>query len=72
MPEPLIRFVCRTAAHQRAVLTLDPAEPTSPVTLFQREWAYCPSGATDGHQWERIAGAAVQDIRVRLAHAQRA
>ena len=60
MAKGLIRFVCRNSEHQRAS-----ASVTSPVTLHEQEWAFCPAGVITGHTWERIDGAALDELRRR-------
>jgi hypothetical protein len=62
MAGALIRFVCRKSEHQRASGSL-----TSPVTLHEEEWAFCPAGATTGHTWERIEGSTLDALRHRLS-----
>jgi hypothetical protein len=52
----LIEFVCVVKHESRG----DPS-----VTLEQRAWAYCASGAPDGHQWTRIDPTAVETLRSR-------
>ena len=56
----LIRFVCRKPEHQRAS-----GNVTSPVTLHEEAWAFCPAGVTEGHMWERIEGATLDELRRR-------
>jgi hypothetical protein len=60
MAGALIRFVCRMPEHQRSRFEL-----SSPVTLHEHEWAFCPAGVTDGHTWERIEGATLDALRHR-------
>jgi hypothetical protein len=60
MAKALIRFVCRESEHQRAS-----ASVTSPVTLNEEEWAFCPAGVVGGHVWERIEGATLDELRRR-------
>ena len=60
-----IRFVCRNSEHQRAR-----GDVSSPVTLHQEEWAFCPAGHTNGHAWERIEGATLADLRLHVAEAR--
>jgi hypothetical protein len=62
MAGALIRFVCRTPEHQRARIEL-----SSPVTLHETDWAFCPAGVTEGHTWERIEGATLDALRRRLS-----
>jgi hypothetical protein len=62
MAGALIRFVCRKPEHQRASGSV-----TSPVTLHEQEWAFCPAGVTDDHTWERIEGATLDALRHRLS-----
>lgn len=50
----LIEFFC-TAQHDRRE---DPS-----VTVEQGSWAYCSSGANDGHRWTRIDPTSVEALR---------
>lgn len=52
----LIEFVC-IAAHARR------GDPS--ITLEQRAWAYCASGAAEGHEWTRIDPTAIETLRSR-------
>ena len=65
MAGALIRFVCRNSEHQRAR-----GEVSSPVTLHQEEWAFCPAGVNSGHAWERIEGATLAELRSRVVEAR--
>ena len=60
MARALIRFVCRKAEHQRASGSV-----TSPVTLHEEEWAFCPAGVVGDHMWERIEGSTLDELRRR-------
>lgn len=62
MAAALIRFVCRKTEHQRAS-----GNVTSPVTLHEQEWAFCPAGVTGDHTWERIEGATLDALRHRTS-----
>ncbi len=35
------------------------------VTLVQRSWAYCATGAGDVHEWSRIVGTSIETLRSR-------
>ena len=65
MAGALIRFVCRNSEHQRAR-----GDVSSPVTLHQEEWAFCPAGLSAGHVWERIEGATLAELRSHVAAAR--
>jgi hypothetical protein len=55
----LIEFVC-IASH--------PSRSDPSITLEQRSWAYCASGAGDAHQWTRIDPTAVETLRSRAGN----
>jgi hypothetical protein len=54
----LIRFVCRNAEHQIARNDI-----SSPVTLHEHEWAFCPAGVITDHAWERVEGTTLEALR---------
>jgi hypothetical protein len=58
MAGALIRYVCRNNTHQHTR-----SELTSPVTLHEDEWAFCPAGFIGEHKWERIEGATLDALR---------
>jgi hypothetical protein len=60
MAGALIRYVCRNTEHQHTR-----SELTSPVTLHEGEWAFCPAGFVGEHTWERIEGATLDALRRR-------
>ena len=60
MAGALIRYVCRNNAHQHKH-----SELTSPVTLHEDEWAFCPAGFIGEHTWERIEGSTLDALRRR-------
>jgi hypothetical protein len=57
----LIYFRCRSAAHETIISPT--SQPTSPITWHDGQWAYCPTGAAVGHDWERVAGASLAELR---------
>ena len=61
MAGAVIRYVCRNKAHQHAR-----SEVTSPVTLHDKEWAFCPAGFIGEHTWERIEGTTLDALRRRI------
>lgn len=58
MAGALIRYVCRNTAHERARNSV-----TSPVTLHENEWAFCPAGFIGEHIWEQIEGETLETLR---------
>jgi hypothetical protein len=62
MAGALIRYVCRTTAHQRTREGLP-----SPVTFHENEWAFCPAGFIGEHTWEQIEGETLETLRRRSA-----
>ena len=52
----LIEYVC-TAKHERRG---DPA-----VTIEQKSWAYCATGANGAHEWLRIEATPLETLRSR-------
>ena len=57
----LIEFVCVADHGARK----DPS-----ITLEQRAWAYCSSGANDAHVWARIDPTAIETVRSRPGSGQ--
>ena len=62
MAGALIRYVCRNTARARARSAV-----TSPVTLHENEWAFCPAGFIGEHTWEQIEGETLETLRRRSA-----
>ena len=62
MAGALIRYVCRNTAHEHAR-----SAATSPVTLHENEWAFCPAGFIGEHAWEQIEGETFETLRRRPA-----
>lgn len=52
----LIEYVCIAKHEGRG----DPA-----ITVEQRSWAYCATGAGDAHEWLRIDGTPLETLRSR-------
>jgi hypothetical protein len=60
----LVRYVCAAPEHQQMSL-FDRGEDWAPNTLTYRDgaWAYCPLGAPEGHDWQRIADSEYTEVR---------
>ena len=56
--EGLITFVCREQGHQG-----EPGEISNSLTVVDRQWSYCPSGANAGHKWVQVEGTTVEALR---------
>jgi hypothetical protein len=59
----LIHFRCRMPGHQQLAI-FDGEHLPSPITFHDGHWAYCPAGATSGHEWTKIAPAALDEARI--------
>jgi hypothetical protein len=63
MRSNLVSYVCRSSVHVRA--SRAPAvAATSPVTVHEGEWAYCPAGASTEHEWEAIEPVNITELKV--------
>ena len=56
--EGLITLVCREPGHQG-----EPGEVSNSITVVDREWSYCPAGASGGHMWEPVQGTTVEALK---------
>jgi hypothetical protein len=66
--DALIEFVCRAPTHRVTIELRIGSTSGSPVTVYERKWAYCSAGATVDHDWQAIAPIALADLkRVELA-----
>jgi hypothetical protein len=63
MNTDLVRFVCRSSAHNEASRNQTEAV-RSPVTIHEGAWAYCPGGAQTEHEWEAIEPVSLADLRL--------
>jgi hypothetical protein len=64
MGDALFHYHCRESTHQQLYLFgVDGHEARNPITLYEREWAYCPSGLPVGHRWEHVAGVGLAELR---------
>ena len=61
----LIHYRCAAAQHQRPTAS-DLRSPTSPVTYHNGNWAYCPLGFHDGHEWKAIQPATLDEVKQAL------
>lgn len=52
----LIEFIC-TARHE--------VRSAPVITVEQRSWAYCATGAGDAHEWSRIDATPIEILRSR-------
>ena len=54
----------RHSAHQQLAL-FDPASPWAPNTLtfVDGQWAYCPAGERNGHEWRETEARPYADVR---------
>lgn len=59
----LIRFVCRTPGHR-----VGNGKLSSPITMHQGEWSFCPAGADADHAWEQIPGITREALGWQISH----
>ncbi|HYK98426.1 MAG TPA: hypothetical protein VEU77_08550 [Candidatus Acidoferrales bacterium] len=60
-----IDFYCAEPEH----LAADSGEQ---LTMHKDRWAYCPSGAGEGHRWQATGGMNLTTLRQRLAERREA
>jgi hypothetical protein len=56
--EGLITFVYREPGHQG-----EPGEISNSLTVVDRQWSYCHSGANGGDMWVQVEGTTVDALR---------
>jgi hypothetical protein len=68
----LIQYICRNPEHQ-TLAHQDPMDDPSvnPITVYGKEWAFCPSGARAEHQWAPTGGMSVDELRNSLRITER-
>lgn len=60
----LFEFICRASVHRISVeRSRTELASASPITVHDGKWAYCSAGATEGHDWRRIAPASLADLK---------
>ena len=57
----VFHYRCVEPAHQGAA---EPSIARNPITVHESRWAYCACGAADGHAWEAITPASLEDLRI--------
>ena len=57
----LIHFRCTAKNHQDD--QIKHAQPGSPVTFKDGQWAYCPAGLAEGHEWNAVVPAPLETLR---------
>lgn len=66
-PDRQIALVC-VSPHKHA----DPlAKEPDKLTMVRGKWAWCPSGATAGHEWKPVASGSLDALRVKLVEVSR-
>lgn len=66
---PTIQFVCRRPDH--ALRDSPQRVGIDPFTCHEEHWAFCPSGASGGHFWERTLHSGAAEIRRRMGRGSR-
>lgn len=65
-PRP-IALVC-VSQHDRSG---PPAKEPDKLTLIRGKWAWCPTGASDGHDWQPVKAGSLNALRVQLVEVSR-
>ena len=66
-PARPIALVC-VSRHEGAALQ---AKEPDKLTMVRGKWAWCPSGAADGHEWQATAAGSLNALRVQLVEVSR-
>ncbi|HEV8534943.1 MAG TPA: hypothetical protein VGR87_04380 [Candidatus Limnocylindria bacterium] len=65
MNEALVRYICRAPSHALTPKTPREAATTSPVTIHEKDWAFCPAGASTDHEWHPIEPTGLSGLKRR-------
>ena len=63
MTTDLVRYVCRAPTHLAASRNATVAV-SSPVTIHEGAWAYCPAGSRIEHAWQAIEPVTLADLKL--------
>lgn len=47
------------------------AKEPDKLTMVRNKWAWCPSGAADGHDWKPVASGSLNALRLQLVEVSR-
>jgi hypothetical protein len=62
MREGLFGYRCSNPGHHLGLRDASMSRgPT--ITIYDKQWAYCASEATDGHSWQRIDLSSLDEVR---------
>lgn len=67
LPARPIALVC-VSRHERAG---PQAKEPDKLTMIRGKWAWCPSGAEAGHDWQAVAAGSLNALRVQLVEVSR-
>lgn len=65
MAGALIWFVCEAVNHRNPGQALRATD--TPLTIHDRQWAYCPAGGLSEHDWTRIVPVGLEYLKPRYA-----
>ena len=78
MKKPTTKSREQRPARPIALVCVSRHEPAGPqakepdkLTLVRGKWAWCPSGAEDGHEWQATAAGSLNALRVQLVEVSR-
>jgi hypothetical protein len=61
--ETLFHFVCQAPAHSVTIEAQTAPSRASPIVVHHEKWAYCPAGASAGHDWRAVTPVSLADLR---------
>jgi hypothetical protein len=67
LPSPPIALVCVSRHEGAGPLGKEPDK----LTMIRGKWAWCPSGAEAGHDWQAVAPGSLNALRVQLVEVSR-
>lgn len=67
LPSRPIALVCVSRHERSSSVAKDPDK----LTTIRGKWAWCPSGAEAGHDWQAVAPGSLNALRVQLVEVSR-
>jgi hypothetical protein len=52
-----VTYICVAVAHPPRLASLDFG-----LTVHLRQWAFCPAGESEGHEWRSVDGILIEEL----------